>query len=115
MIGNLYQVPDKWWGFEAVGRKDHPGACVSMASAHRVNLFKGTDPRSADFNLVQIEVEPDDSNNLLKTTSFGVKPYQQNARKVGLLQGEKFIGVLVEADQIAMQAALEKYFSDGGA
>ncbi len=27
LIGELFQVPDKWWGFEAFGRMDHPGAC----------------------------------------------------------------------------------------
>lgn len=26
--GTIYAVPDRWWGFHAVGREDHPGACI---------------------------------------------------------------------------------------
>lgn len=114
MVGNLYQVPDKkWWGFEAPGRKDHPGACASMASAHKVNLLKGTDPRSADYSLVQVKVDPDSTNNLLKRTSFAIKPVPKSVRKVQTELSDKFIGTLAESDLSKMQKALEKYFTDG--
>lgn len=114
MLGNLYQVPDKWWGFEAFGRENHPGVCVSMASAHKVNMLKGTDPRSKSYSLVHIEVMPDSQNNLLKKTSFAVKPYPTSANKVRLLNGDRFIGEL-DIDQLAeMQTALERYFLDEG-
>jgi len=114
MVGNIYQVPDKkWWGFEAEGRKDHPGACAGMATAHKVNLIKGTDPKSADYNLVQVVVAPDSSNNLLKTTSFGIKPFPKSVRKIQTELSEKLIGTLANDDLEKMQKALEKYFTDG--
>ena len=115
MLGNLYKVPDKkWWGFEAPGRSDHPGALVSMASTHKVNLLKGTDVRSRDYSLAQVVVEPDDSNQLLKATSFGVKPHPKSLRKVQRELSDRLIGTLSEADLDRMQKALERYFIDEG-
>ncbi len=115
MLGNLYQVPDKWWGFESHGRENHPGACVNMVSAHKVNMLKGTDPRSRDYKLVHVEVDPDGSNRLLKRTAFAIKPHPKSLRKIQLLHDERYIGELSDAHIQQMQGALEKYFVDGGA
>jgi len=113
LAGDLFQVPDKWWGFEAIGRENHPGACVGYdRRGYQVTLLKGTDPRSARYAEVHVYVEPDASNRLLKTTAFAIKPILRPARKVQLLRGERWIGKLGQADLNEMQSELVRLFGE---
>ena len=34
-LQRVFAVPDSWWGFKAVGREGHPGACVQELPATR--------------------------------------------------------------------------------
>ncbi|MDA1055123.1 MAG: hypothetical protein O3C40_32275 [Planctomycetota bacterium] len=46
--GSVYQVPDKMWGFDAVGRIEHPGACTACdVHKRQAVLLKGTDAEGA--------------------------------------------------------------------
>lgn len=111
LVGDLYRVPDRWWGFEAFGRDNHPGVCIGyLPSRFKVNLLKGTDCRSARYTVVQIVVNPDESNGLLKPTSFSIKPYPFSARKILNLRDEK-LGVLAERDLDLMRAELIRLFA----
>lgn len=110
LVGELFQVPDKWWGFEAFGRMDHPGACVGyVPPGYKATLLKGTDPRSARYEETQVLVEPDNSNGLKKTTSFSIKPQYFSARRVARLVDER-IGALAEGDLRRMQTELVRLF-----
>lgn len=112
LVGNLYQVPDKWWGFESVGRHNHPGACVGYENrGFKAVMLKGTDPKSRDYKYAEVLVEPDGSNKLKKTTSFSINPRLYSARKVGLL-ADVLIGELTEKDLRRMQNELRRQFGD---
>ncbi len=113
LAGELFQVPDKWWGFEAMGRENHPGACVGYDKrGYQVTMLKGTDPRSARYAIAHVYVDPDPSNRLLKTTAFAIKPISKPARKVQLLRGERLIGTLEQADLRLMQSELVRLFGE---
>ena len=110
LVGELFQFPDKWWGFEAFGRMDHPGACVGyVPPGYKATLLKGTDPTSARYEETQVLVVPDNSNGLLKTTSFSIKPRYFSARRVAMLTDER-IGTLAELDLQRMQVGLVRLF-----
>ena len=110
LAGDLFQVPDKWWGFEAFGRSDHPGACVGyVPPGFRVTMLKGTDPRSARYDEVHILVQNDSSNGLLKPTAFGIKPYDLPAPKIARLT-DKYIGRLSSFDLERMRNELVRLF-----
>ena len=110
LVGDLFQVPDNWWGFDAVGRHDHPGACVGyVPPGFKVTMLKGTDLRSARYGETQVVVEADASNGLLKTTSFAIKPRLFSARRVALLEDDR-IGTLSRVDLQRMQSELVRLF-----
>jgi len=109
-VGDLFQVPDSWWGFEAFGRDNHPGACVGYVSnGFKATLLKGTDPRSARYGDVQVLVQPSERNRLLKPTSFGIRPKYFSARRLSLLVDEQ-IGELDTDDLAKMQSELLRLF-----
>ena len=111
LVGQLYRVPDDWWGFEAFGRLDHPGACVGyVPSGYKATLLKGTDPSSARYGETQVIVEPDALNGLSKTTSFSMKPRVFSARRVAMLKGERRIGTMSDRDLHRMQSTLIRLF-----
>lgn len=112
LAGNLYQVPDKWWGFEAFGRPDHPGACVGyVPPGFNVTMLKGTDPRSARYDEVHVLVKNDRTNGLLKPTSFSIKPRPFSARRIALLADAR-IGQLSQADLGRLRGELVRLFGE---
>ena len=114
LAGELFQVPDRWWGFEANGRENHPGACVGYDQrGFRVTLLKGTDPRSARYRETHVIVDPDQSNQLLKRTAFAIKPVIESARKVSQLRGKRLIGTLAKLHLNEMRQELIRLFGDG--
>ena len=111
LIGHLYRVPDKWWGFEAYGRVEHPGACVGYdRRGVHVTMLKGTDPKSARYEHVHVLVDASDSNGLSKQTAFQIQPRTFRARRVALLYPERFLGSLSSKDLERMQAELIRLF-----
>jgi len=113
LAGDLFQVPDKWWGFEAFGRSDHPGACVGYVSpGFNVTMLKGTDPRSARYDQVHVLVVNDSTNGLLKPTSFTIKPRAFSARRIAMLSDER-IGQLSPTDLERMRSELVRIFGSG--
>ena len=110
LVGNLYRFPDKWWGFEAFGRDDHPGACVGYDdTGFRVTMIKGTDTRAAHYGSVTIVVQNTTENGLLKPTAFAIKPREFSTRRVELLT-DKLIGRLSQSDLERIQSELIRLF-----
>ncbi|MEM6468484.1 MAG: hypothetical protein AAF802_02865 [Planctomycetota bacterium] len=113
LLGDLLRVPDKWWGFEAMGRKNHPGACVGYDQrGFQVTMLKGTDTHSARRDETHVYVQPDDDNGLTKTTAFAIKPYCGSARRVSTFKHDRYLGRLAKDDLQAMQAVLCRLFDD---
>ena len=111
LAGDLFQVPDKWWGFEAFGRSDHPGACVGyVPPGYNVTMLKGTDPRAARYDEEHVLVKNDGTNGLLKPTSFAIKPRPFSARRIALLADDR-IGQLSPTDLHRMRSELVRLFA----
>ena len=113
-IGNVYRVPDSWWGFEAVDRLEHPGACVSAGPKSSLNLLKGTSVRSQRYSRVVFEVEPDETNGLRNRTAFKLEPHNFRQRRIQLLEHDRLLGRLCDADLAGIQRELEELFAQGG-
>lgn len=112
LVGELFQVPDSWWGFEAFGRDDHPGACVGyVPPGFKVTMLKGTDPKSARYDETQVLVTANTANGLLKSTSFAIKPKFFSARRVAMLNDVR-IGSLSKNDLKRMQSELVRLFGN---
>lgn len=110
LVGDLYKVPDKWWGFEAFGKKNHPGACVGyVPPGFKVTVLKGTDQRSARYDETHVVVAADDHNGLKKTTAFAIKPRFFSASRIAKLADER-IGTLADRDLLRMQSELLRLF-----
>ena len=113
LVGSLFPVPDKWWGFEAVGRENHPGAVVGFSkNGFQVAMLKGTDPNSARFHDVSIVIHHDESNGLKKPTAFAIKPRLFSARRVMLLEDRR-IGRLADEDLQRLRSELVRLFGQG--
>jgi hypothetical protein len=98
--GSIYMVPDKFWGFEAVGRFDHPGACVFCDPSGNATLVKGTDLISARPGLQGLLIiEPSPGNGLRKPTAFAIAPRRFKSRRVALLHFDRRLGSL-EAEEL---------------
>ena len=110
LLGSVYRVPDKWWGFQAVGRQDHPGACTGYCGASaQATLLKGTGLGTKSFDF-QVVVEPSDTNGLSKATSFAIRPWSFSGRKVALLHFDRKIGELATGTLEQLQSELERVF-----
>jgi hypothetical protein len=115
LVGSIYGVPDRWWGFDVVGRDKHPGACVNrIAASEKVQLLKGTDPKSARYQVSQVLVEPDETNHLSKATSFAIRPFVFSARRVAQLHFNRLIGALRHDDLQRMREELARLFAYPG-
>lgn len=113
LLGSLFSIPDRWWGFEAVGRVEHPGACVGFSkNGYKVSMLKGTDPRSARFHEVSIVIDQDESNGLKKPTAFSIKPHYFSASRMKLLD-DRHIGRLTPTDLQRLQSELVRLFGPG--
>jgi len=86
LVGRIVHFPDKWWGFEAVGRSHHPAVCSSYhPGGYKAVMVKGTDLRSARYAYAQVVVEPDEKNGLSKTTSFAIRPKVFSGQRISVL------------------------------
>jgi len=108
--GSVYKVPDKMWGFDAVGRIEHPGACTSCTPHQRqAVLLQGTDAKLAGRGYPQVVViSPSAPNGLTKPTAFAVEPRIFRLRKVELLAKDRRIGTLEPAELNLLRNALER-------
>jgi hypothetical protein len=115
LLGSVLQIPDRWWGFEAVGRADHPGVCVGFSgNFYKAKMVKGTDTKSARYNQVVVIIDDDESNGLKKPTAFAIKPECYSVRRLQLLEDRR-IGRLTPADLQRLQAELIRLFGEAGA
>lgn len=106
-FGLVLAVPDKFWGFEALGRADHPGVMVrEVGDGRHLFAFKGTHAEGAKRLYDQLEVDPDDENGLTKATLFQLEPRRLKLRAARLLCGERRMGRLGEADRARFRAEL---------
>lgn len=114
-FGRVVIVPDRHWGFAAVGRDGHPGVTLSPASLdqrHQAAL-KGTSlgdrrPRACD-----LVVEPDDENGLHHATRFDLWPRRLARRGLELMVRDRLVGRLSEADRARLTAELERVLRSG--
>ena len=110
LVGEIFQFPDAWWGFDAAGRSDHPGACVGYSKrGFNVTMLKGTDEKAARFRIPQVVVAPSHENGLLKHTSFAIEPRTYSASKLYVLSDVR-IGRLSHEDLEAMRIELNRQF-----
>ncbi len=64
-------VPDHFWGFDSVGRTEHPGACVACSEELRIaTLLKGRDALTERRQRGSYVIEPTRANGLAKLTAF---------------------------------------------
>ena len=105
MMGDVYMVPNKHWGFEAITTKDHPGIFLKFDETQRtVLLLKGTSfgrRHHPKYRASSVIIYPDEENGLTKPTIFSLIPKQIRLRKVSLYYGgtkSRYIGKLSQAD-----------------
>ena len=69
--GAVYMIPDRIWGFHAVGREHHPGVCIRCDLPARLAfLYKGTDVgASRPDRFLNVIVEPSETNGLRGTNT----------------------------------------------
>lgn len=111
-LGTVYRVPDAWWGFDAVGRNEHPGACTAVQSeAGQAILLKGTDARNVRRTYSHhVIVKPTTSNGLAKPTAFALEPRPFRMHRVALLHRERQLGRLDDADLELLNEKLREAF-----
>ena len=97
--GRVLSVPDRLWGFTAVARKEHPGACTACQPATMAaTLVLGRDAAKSRLpQRVRYVVEPSRLNGLRKPTAFELVPRRRPLRRVRLLYRDRRLGIL-EAD-----------------
>jgi hypothetical protein len=109
--GSVYMVPDKFWGFSAVGRTEHPGACTACLSEEQVAiLLKGRDAVTLRGKAAHWFVDPSPGNGLEKITAFELLPYRFPLRRVLLMHPQRRVGQLAADDLDGMHRALERLF-----
>jgi hypothetical protein len=94
--GTVFAVPDRLWGFNAVGREDHPDICTE-ARPETINatLVKGRDAATdRGHPRTRFVVEPSLINGLRKMTSFELVPRTMSLRHVRLLVLDRRMGKL---------------------
>jgi hypothetical protein len=94
--GSIFAVPDRHWGFEAVGRDDHPGVCTGFSvEVMQATLVKGRDAATDHGpERTRFVVEPSRLNGLRKRTSFELVPRRHPLRRVRLLFADRRMGTL---------------------
>jgi hypothetical protein len=102
-------VPDKVWGFEAVGRVEHPGACVVLNEAQRNAVFlKGGS--SPSRHCACMSVEPTAHSGLKKRTWFELAPRVLPLRRAVLLHHDRRLGALTRDEHIFALKELHRLF-----
>ena len=112
LVGIVLAVPDKWWGFEAVGRDHHPGACVRERPAdHGFDLLKGTGAENkTKYHFSEMVVASTGTNGLEKLTLFSLRPRPFRSHKLRNLIPERVMGRLSEDDLRRLQTAMVRLF-----
>ncbi len=116
LLGCVFAVPDKWWGFEAEGRDHHPGACVQERPAKRDFVFlKGTGAENkSTYRKNEMIVTATEDNGLAKLTLFSLKPWPFREHKVRNLVPERVMGRLSEIDLKRLQTEMIRQFGNQG-
>ncbi len=116
LVGTVFAVPDKWWGFEAEGREDHPGACVMERPAtHEIDLLKGTGAENkTKYRATEMVVQATDTNGLCKLTLFQLRPWPIRKRRILNLIPERVMGQLSPEDLTRLQSASVRLFGARG-
>jgi hypothetical protein len=99
MPGDVMLTPDRMFGFEAVGRTEHPGACVYVTpDTLRVAMSKGTDGENLNsrYRANYVFVEANEEFGLSKLTAFSTQTRHIKIRRIMLLYPERHIGRLNE-------------------
>jgi hypothetical protein len=109
--GSTYSVPDKFWGFSAVGREDHPGACTACNLTDQLAiLLKGSDAFARKSRTPAYVVQPTHGNGLRKATAFELVPRAFRLRRLMLLHENRRIGQLDPDDLRDLRRALQRRF-----
>jgi hypothetical protein len=92
--GCVLYVKDTAWGFEAVGRSDHPGIVLWLSEDERYcTLLKGTDAEHVRDRWGTYIIEPDELNGLVKPTAFRLEPRVMTRRLIMLmLESPRWVG-----------------------
>ncbi len=113
--GSVYMVPDKFWGFQAIGRVEHPGICTQCdIPATVATLLKGTDAnriRGAHGYWITAATQ---SNGLKKSTAFQLQPRRFPLRRVLLMHENRRVGRLDDNELRQLQRELERLFPSDG-
>ena len=116
MLGVVLAVPDKWWGFETVGRDHHPGACVGERPVtQEFDFLKGTGAENkTKYHPTEMVVASTETNGLEKLTLFSLKPRPFRSHKVRNLIPERVMGQLSDDDLRRLQTAMVRLFGAQG-
>lgn len=108
--GVVFQVPDDWWGFAAVGRDDHPGACVHRSPTldEAVVLRGKSMPPPLPYRNLWVEIEADSGNGLDHRTFFDTTSRRLPVKRVLLLYPERTRGRLSSVDLEKLRKLWEK-------
>lgn len=111
-LGRIFAVPDKWWGFSAVGRDEHPGACVQQSPVTSDwILLKGTGAENKDrIRPTEMLVSPSEKNCFLKDTVFDLKPRPFRSHKLRNLVRDRLKGELDQEDLVRLQSGMVRQF-----
>lgn len=108
--GSIYRVPDKIWGFEAVGRVEHPGACMVVDQAQGKAVFLRGTGSTRCHRSPNITVEPDEHNGLKKRTYFELAPRCLSLRSMVLIHYDRRLGSLTREEHIKALHELQRLF-----
>ena len=110
--GTVFAVPDRHWGFDAVGREDHPDICTAARpETIRATLVKGRDAATDRGPLrTRFVVDPSPLNGLRKTTSFQLVPLTMSLRRVRLLFPDRRMGKLEPVPFAKLRRRLAQLF-----
>ena len=115
-LGQVFAVPDKWWGFEAVGREDHPGACVrEEAATGDCNLLKGTGAENRRrYHPTEMLIVATPANGLLKNTLFALRPRPFRRHRISNLIPDRVMGRLATEEVERLNTEMLRLFGNQG-
>lgn len=109
-FGVVLAVPDKFWGFAALGRSDHPGLMIGevgeSGEGRHLFAFKGTHAEGAKRLYNQLLVEPDAESGLTKETLFLLEPRRLPRRAALLMHADRRMGCLGAEDRQRLESEL---------
>jgi hypothetical protein len=114
--GTIFAVPDWHWGFEAIGREDHPGICTAYyVAAMEATLVKGRDAATdRGPERTRFVVDASQVNGLRKRTSFQLVPARRSLRQVRLLFTNRRMGTLEKDLFDELKERMSKLFPQEG-